>query len=292
MENSKIIGYSSGIISAILLGSVGIFVRNISSNAYIITFARLGLGLVFLILFLFLKKEIKNIKTTKFSFSLLSTGMLIGGVILCYTNAVKNTSLSNAAFLLYLGPLIAIGIAAILLKEKTSLLNGGLFFLTFFGFLFILEFKVSFNVSESEGYLWGFGSAMCYALYIVFNRNIPDEIPALTRSFYQLLFGAITMLPFLDASLFEVSMKDIYWLAAAGFFQGFLTLSLFVLAVKYLKAVEYGTISYFDPLVASLIGFFLYSENLTSLQFVGCAIVLSGGIVHVIVAQNKLNRLQ
>ncbi len=287
MGNTKIIGYTTAIMSVMLTGAIGIFVRNISLNGCIITFARLSIGLIFLSCFLIFKKEIRKIKITKFSYSLLLTGIWMAMVSLCYINAINSTSLANAAFLLYLAPLIAVGIAAVLLKEKFTLLNGGLLCLAFLGFLFFLEFKFSLNIDESKGFLWGIGSAVSYALYIVFNRKIPEETPALTRSFYQLLFGAITMLPFLDASILSVTLKDINWLVAIGFFQGFLAISLFTFAVKYLKTVEYSTVSYIEPLIASLIGVIIYSESLTLLQFVGCAIVFSGGMLQVIATKNK-----
>ncbi len=288
MENTKIIGYAAAIMSVMLTGAMGIFVRNISLDGSIITFARLGLGLVFLFFFLILKKEIKTVKITKFSYSLLFTGILMAMVSLCYINAINSTSLANAAFLLYLAPLIAVGMAAVLLKEKFTLLNGGLLCLAFLGFLFFLEFKFSLNMDESKGFLWGIGSAITYALYIVFNRKIPAQIPALTRSFYQLLFGAVTMLPFLDASIQNVTLKDVNWLMAIGLFQGFLAISLFTFAVKHLKTVEYGTVSYVEPLIAALIGVFLYSESLTLFQFIGCTIVFSGGMIQVVTT--KINQ--
>ena len=282
MENIKIIGYAAAIVSVMLTGAIGIFVRNISLDGSIITFARLGLGLVFLFFFLILKKEIKNIKIKRFSYSLLLTGILMAMVSLCYINAINSTSLANAAFLLYLAPLIAVGIAAVLLKEKFTVLNGRLLCLAFLGFLFFLEFKFSLNIDESKGFLWGIGSAIAYALYIVFNRKISAQIPALTRSFYQLLFGTVTMLPFLDASIQSVTLKDVNWLMAVGLFQGFLAISLFTFAVKHLKTVEYGTVSYVEPLIASLIGVFLYSESLNVFQFIGCIIIFSGGMIQVV----------
>ena len=138
----------------------------------------------------------------------------------------------------------------------------------------------------SEGYGWGIGSAVCYALFIVLNRNMPVEMPALTRSFFQLSVGALVVVPFLDSSILNLTSKDFYWLMAIGVFHGCIALPLVVLALKNLKAVEYGTISYIEPLVASLVGFTLYAESLTPLQFIGCAIVLFGGMIQV-AAANK-----
>jgi len=153
VKNTKITGYTAAIISVILLGPMGIFVRNISANEYIITFARLGLGLVFLCLLLWIRKSLKQTATIKVSFPLVSTGILMAMAILCYTKAINSTSLANAVFLLYLGPLIAVGIAALFLKEKFTFINGCLLGLAFIGFLFLLEFNVSPDINESKGYL-------------------------------------------------------------------------------------------------------------------------------------------
>jgi drug/metabolite transporter (DMT)-like permease len=96
------------------------------------------------------------------------------------------------------------------------------------------------------------------------------------------------MLPFLDASIQNVTLKDANWLMAIGLFQEFLAIFLFTFAVKHLRTVEYGTVSYVEPLIASLIGVFLYSESLTLFQLAGCLIVLSGGMVQVVTS--KINQ--
>lgn len=289
MTNVKITGFTAAMISTLFLGAVGIFVRNISANAYIITFSRVLIGLIFLIIFLSLKKQLHHIKETKVSFSILATGFLLSLGILCYTNAINNTSLANAAFLLYLAPVIAVALAAVLLKEKFTLRNGLLLGFAFLGFLFIIEFQFLFDLEESKGYLWAMGSALCYALFIVLNRNITATVPALTRSFYQLLFAALVMLPFIDDSILDLTKSDYYWLIAVGFFQGFLATTLLIFAIKCLKTIEYGTISYIEPLVATIIGYLLYSENLTLLQFIGCTIVLASGVILVISSKNNKN---
>ena len=85
----------------------------------------------------------------------------------------------------------------------------------------------------------------------------------------------------LDGSIFHLTRGDIYWLIAVGVCQGFLAVTLMVLAIKCLKAIEFGTISYVEPLVASIIGFVFYAENLTLIQGVGCVIIFSCGMIQV-----------
>jgi len=288
ISNSKTIGYLSAVISTILLGSVGIFVRNIEVDEFIITLARLGIGFIFLIIFLIPRREIPKIRLRNFSIPLISTGILLALTMLFYMKAINNSSLANAVFLLYLGPLIATGLTAIFLKEKFTYLNVGLLCIAFLGFLFLLQFKFSFSLYNSQGFLWGAGAAICYALYIVLNKIIPKEINSMTRSFYQFLFGLIIMLPFLFTTTnLSITIRDVYWLIGIAFFQGFLAITLIIIAIKNLKTVEYGTISYIEPLVASLIGFILYSEQLTTLQLIGCTIVFSGGLIQVVITKNS-----
>lgn len=168
------------------------------------------------------------------------------------------------------------------LREKFSFKKGVLLCITFFGLLLLLEFNFSISLEESTGNLWSVAAALCYALFIVLNRNIPENIPTLMRTFYQFLFALIVILPFLDSSIFNISLNNLYWLIAIGFFQGFLAITLFTFSMKHLQAVEYGTIAYIEPLVASLIGFVFYAEALSTYQIVGCGIITSVGLLQII----------
>lgn len=287
-SSAKFIGYTSAIISTILLGSVGIFVRNIQVDELIITLARLGIGFLFLIIFLIPRRELPKIKLKNFTFPLIATGTLLALTMLFYMKAINSTSLANAVFLLYLGPLIATAMSVLFLKERFTYLNIALLFIAFTGFLFLLEFNISFSILNSNGFIWGAGAAICYALYIVINRIIPRNINSMTRSFYQFMFGLFVMLPFVyNIPNISISINDIYWLTGIAFFQGFLAITLIILAIKNLKAIEYGTISYVEPLVASLIGFVLYNEQLSNLQYIGCLIVFAGGLIQVITTKDR-----
>lgn len=279
--NEKNKGYIAAIISVAILGSVGIFVRNIAANSYIITFARVFFGLLFLIIFLCIKKELFKLKYERITFSLVITGALLSFAILCYTNAIKYTSLSIAAFILNMGPVLAACLATVFLKEKFTFKKGVLLFLAFLGFMLVLEFKFSLSDSDRTGNLWAFGAAVCYSLFIVFNRNIPARISTLNRSFYQFLIAVIVMAPFINSSIGSLTMESFYWLIAIGFFQGFLALTLFTFAMKYLQAIEYGTISYMEPLVASLTGFIVYAESVSVIQVFGFIIILVVGLLQI-----------
>lgn len=259
----------------------GVFVRNISANVYVITFFRVFVGLIFLVVFLLLTKKNQFLKKVYFSFALVTSGVFLSLTMLTYSYAINHITLANAVFLLYLAPIIAVAIAAILFKEKFTITNIFLLCFALLGLLFLIEFNLPFGLSKFNGYMWGLSSAMCYSLFIVANRKVLKTIPILVRSLYQLLFATITILPFIDSSIFKLSINDIYWLTTMAFFQGFLVIVLFSITMQYLKVIEFSIMSYIEPLVASLIGYLLYSESLTNLQLIGCMIIIFSGILQI-----------
>ncbi len=207
--------------------------------------------------------------------------------MLFYMKAISTISLANSVFLLYLGPIIAAGISFLVYKERFTYLNLILISTAFIGFMFLLQF--SFDIADNTGSILGLSAGLCYAFYIVINRRISDAVDSMKRSFYQFFFGFIVLVPFVfTLENVSISLNDIYWLTGISFFQGFLAITFIIIAIKNLKAIEYGTISYVEPLVASLIGYLLYSEQLSMLQIFGCAIILVCGLVQVIMTKNRL----
>lgn len=287
--SNKSIGYTAAVISAIILGSEGILVRNISADEYIIMLFRLGLGFLFLFTYLSYKKQLPKTGKHFVSFPLISSGVLLAFTMLFYMKAINIIPLANAVFLLFLGPILAAVISPLFLKEKYSLLNIILLIIAFLGFMLLLEFKFNFGLKDSVAYLWAACSGLCYGIYIVVNRAMPRDINTMTRSVYQLLLGFLVMLPFVfNIKDLTVTMSDLYWLVGISFFQGFVGITLIIVAIRHLKTVEYGTVSYIEPLVASVIGYLQYNESLSSMQVMGCALILTGGIIQIYKSAQKI----
>ena len=276
--------YGAAISAAVLMGSLGIFVRNISADGMIIAFARLSLGFIFLLGYLGLNR---NLRVAKVSFSpyLVASGLSMGLCVWSYIKAIAHTSLANAVFLLYLGPLLAAGFAYFLLREKIALPSILLMSLAFVGCLFVLQFDFSLSRANALGYIYGLLSAFCYALIIITNRKIPAQVSPLGRSFYQLLIAALSLSPFLAGHNIHLSFQDLPWLLAVGFFQGFLGLTLMIFAIRHLTAYEYGILSYLEPVTASLIGVVIYAEPMSLRQALGGSLIILSGLAQLWVAQ-------
>jgi drug/metabolite transporter (DMT)-like permease len=172
-NHRKKIAYGAAIVGVVVMGSLGIFVRNISADPAIIAFTRLSLGFMFLLWFL---ASTRNFRALKISISLplLASGVSIGLCIWSYIETITHSSLANAAFLLYLGPLLAVAFAYLLLKEKIAPGSALLIGLSFLGCVLIFRFDLSFSNTEVLGITYGLLSASSYALFIVLTTEGSD----------------------------------------------------------------------------------------------------------------------
>jgi drug/metabolite transporter (DMT)-like permease len=277
--------YVAATLAVCLMGLIGVFVRHISLSAETIAFARFGLGFLFLGGFLLYGGRFRQL-SLRLSIYPIMSGVFIAVCVLFYVKAITLTVLANAAFLLYLGPLLAVAATTVFLGERLSLASGLLILSAFLGCALLLGFDLDASASGLRGSIFGVVSALFYALFIVTNRLIPGEVTPLTRSFYQLLVGAITLAPFAKISLEGIVSwcSEAFWLIAMGFFQGFLAVTLMIFSIGYLKAYQYGTISYLESVVASLAGLVLYDETITLQQTLGGILILSSGVTQILLA--------
>ena len=275
---------SSGVIAVILaalfMGTMGIFSRKSGLGAEVVTFFRLFFGALFLALFLIIKKQGNSIASRP-SWPVIISGIFLAGLIIFYTMAMNLTTLANAVMLLYLAPLVASIAAHFFLGEKLNRTSVLLITTALFGFAMMMEFKVSFSSGSSHltGLIFGLLSMFCYAAFIVFNRVIDGNIHVYTRSFYQLLTGAVCLIPFLLFTAPTILPEQWLWLAGAGFFPGFLGILLAVIALKKLSTSTFGTLSYLEPISVVIYGWILFDESLSFLQLCGCALIMISSII-------------
>lgn len=254
------LGYITAFVAAVLMGTLGLFVRHVSSSSELITFLRLFLSLFFLVILLVLTGQYNKIgvKLNKTNVSLFMSGIFESFAILFYIDAIKYTTLSNAVLLLYLGPLIATAFAHIFMNERVRPVNLILVLIAFLGIPFLFEFNFSLDLENIYGYIFGILSAILYSLYIIANRKIAKDITTINRFFYQFLFGSLSIFPVLFLGDTRFIIQDVPYLVLIGFLNGFLALSFLIVALQNLEAFKCGNILYTEAIVATAIGWIFF----------------------------------
>ncbi|AMD93431.1 DMT family transporter [Desulfomicrobium orale] len=273
---------ASGVILAVLsalgMGTIGIFSRLTELPAETVTFFRLFLGAVFLGLFLLASGRGKLLLRRP-ARSVLMSGGLLAGFMIFYIQAMNLTTMANAIMLVYLAPAAASVFAHFYLKEHLSFSGWGLIMLALLGFAAVMEFHPPSALAAADrmGLVLAALSMLCYAGFILVNRIIPAEIPAVLRALHQLLTGAAVILPFFWLTRSHISPVNALWLAGAGLVPGFLAITCAVAALSRLPVAAFGTLAYFEPLTVVLIGWSVFGETLSLLQTAGCAMIMLSG---------------
>lgn len=276
----NIAGILSAILAALFMGTIGVFSRKTGLDAEVITFFRLFFGAGFLVILLLVTRRLRLLLTWP-TWPVLINGLMLAGFIIFYIQAMNLTTMANAIMVLYLAPLIAAVFAHFFLKERLNTPSVVLICAALFGFAMMMEFKIDF--SSGTNHLLGLGfaglSLLCYTSFILINRTISNAIHCYTRTFYQLLTGALCMVPLLVSGFPQLTETHWLWLAGAGFFPGFLGILLAVIALEKLPAATFGTLAYFEPIFVVFLGWVLFAEHLNTLQLAGCALILASGAV-------------
>lgn len=274
----KTIGIITAILAALFMGTIGVFSRKTVLDAEVITFFRLLFGAGFLALLMVPTRRLKLLKRWP-TWPVLFSGLVLSGFIIFYIKAMSLTTMANAIMVLYLAPPAAAIFAHFFLGEKLTGVSTLLICTALLGFAMMMEFKV--DLSTSPNHLPGLGFAFlglaCYTAFILVNRTIRSDIHIYPRALYQLLTGALCLVPLVVMNFPEISPVNWLWLLGAGFFPGFLGILFAVIALEKLTAATFGTLAYFEPIFVIALGWALFNETLNTVQCAGCLVILLSG---------------
>lgn len=170
----KLIGFIMMFCSSSLMGGIGAFTRFIDAPGDFVSFWRNFAGLIALtIIFLFIG-GFKKVKATRFSGMMLLSGIFLGLLSGLYCLSTQYTTLANASFLIYTGPIYSTILAAIFLKEKIDWRGILCIIAVVVGMLFIVGIvtpeglTLDLDPTYTFGNAIAFASGVAYGLYLFF----------------------------------------------------------------------------------------------------------------------------
>lgn len=265
---------------------------------------RMSLGVIFFVILLFVTKKVALFKKTKLSPAIALGGLMIGLSLACYVTSTLMTSIANAVFLIYTGPLFCTILARIFRKEPISifqwiclaavfagmLLTSGIINFSAAGFSIGLDMSTSTPDFPQKGMgdMFGLASGVFYGLSMFFNGYRKD-CDTTVRGVWNFMFaaagaGVVTLILNSFWPLGLEGMQASNWGFAVVLWAvcGPLALGFLLVAGRNLPAVEYSTIAYWECVVALVIGIFVFQEALTIGTAVGGILIIVGGAAPVI----------
>ena len=273
------------IISGILYGSSGIFVRTLTQNgidATTLLFLRFSIAIpVMVIAILATDKKQLKIKLTDIKL-LIITAMGIIGLNILYNIAMNTISLSIAAVLLSSDPVFVLIIAYLIFKEKITKSKVLSIILVLIGCILttgLIEGNAS-NVT-GIGIIGGIGAAIFWAIYMMGSKKaLENGLHTYTILLYSILINTIVLIPFTSFNQIT-TFVNADMLGNTIFLILHSTLSFaipYILLTVSIKYIDSGSASIFasgaEPLAALIFGMLFYSEIPTILMFSGIILTI------------------
>lgn len=266
------------IFAGVLWGTISVFLKNLSSSGLSliqITACRAVFSSFFLFVY-FLVKD-KNLLKIK----LKDIWMFVGtGVVsltffsLCYFSTILESGASIAVILLYTSPIFILLLSAILFKEKITKIKLFALILTFVGCIFVTGVGGENHLS-AKGLFIGLCAGFGYALYSIFSRFALKKYKPLTVTFYTFVFSSISLLPF--CNVVEIcssfSEKSLLFLIGIALVCTVLPYIFYTYGLSGLETGKAAILVTVEPLVGSLIGIFVWKENLDMLKLIGIIMI-------------------
>lgn len=278
------------LLSAIMMGTIGVFAKYAALPAEQITFFRLLLGSLFLIGFMFITGKKRDIIHRPSKRHLLN-GVMLAGFMSFYVKAIEYTSMANVIMVIYLAPPLTAIVAHFAFGEKLKLVNTIAIAVALMGFSLMSTVNVPDlpHADESTGLLFSVLALFSYSGFMLINRR-PSQASPYQSTLVQLSTGALCLLPLILIEPVQIDAEQLVWLLAIGFIPGFLAILFAVKALQHLPAVTFGTLAYLEPVAVVSLAWWLFAERLTAIQLFGCSLIILAGIAQGGLSQSTLFR--
>lgn len=269
------------IISVLMFGSIGIFVKYIDLPSTCIVQWRTIIATLFFILLFCLKRQRPDWNAIKANaLPLLISGIVLGGNWAFLFEAFQRTSVGMATILYYCAPILVFCTAPILFHEKISKLQFIGISAAILGTVFVNSMSIQTG-TFSSALVFALIAAVLYATVMICNRYMHD-ISGIDSSFVQLAISAIVMSIYCFTTtgnwLTFAAPGDMLLVLILGIVHTGMIFPLYFFAVQKLSPQNTAILSYLDPASALIFAFLFLKESLSWYQILG-ALLIFGGIL-------------
>ena len=250
-------------------------------GAISISFWRMFLASFILWIFSLVKPQGK-IKITKNRNKIIYAGVLLGFHFALFFEAIKITSISNVTFLGTLAPFFTLILEIYFLKRKFSRVVLLGLIVTFFGSIIILVYDFDLSTSFTLGNIYAVLCSICLAIAFVIAEKVRENENTIvyTRTLY--LSAALTLLLisfFANETLMINNHIDFIGLLFLGLVPTIIGHNSIYYAIKYVSPTIVAAFPLGEPIIATVLAYFIFNEFITFNIYIGGALTLVGLIL-------------
>ncbi|WP_410220391.1 DMT family transporter [Pedobacter sp.] len=250
-------------IAVLLAGFTGIFGRLVTLNAVLISWYRMMLAGIILILLALLSKQKFNIPLKK-QIQIGAVGAVLAIHWVFFYGSIKYANISVGVVCFALSSFFTAVLDPLLSKRRIAIQEVLLSGISVLGIALIFGIDSTYRL----GIILGMISSVFSAIYTILNKKLAEQYTGKTIQLYQMTWGFLgfSVLMPLFAFVFKVerylpTLKDLFWLLILVVF---CTILMYVFILNALKKISAFTVSLsfnLEPLYTIFLAIIIYHEN-------------------------------
>lgn len=287
------------VLGAILWGTISWYVKNLYALGFtameVVLIRALTSSIILVVMMCFYsRKELKLHKWTDLKY-FIGTGV-ISIIFFNYSlfKAMELSTIPIASALLYTAPAFVTILSLFLFQEKLTKHKLIALVITLIGICFVVGLS-PFEISSVTpmSILFGLGAGFGYALYSIFSKFALQTYSSLTITTYTFLIASLTLLPFFSIEKLPLLLQKevLFYGFGLGLFPTAVAYMIYTIGLQYTEASKASILTTIEPVVATLIGIFIFQEPFSFIQMVGMICILSAVILIHYSSTEKTERL-
>lgn len=292
--------FISIIVGATMWGTISFYVKNLYDFDFTpmeVVTLRAWTSAIILVLYLLITSP-KNLKLHKATDLKYFIGTGVFSIIFfnyCLFTAIEISTIPVATALLYTAPTFVTLLSFLLFKEPLTKVKIIALVITLFGTSLVVGL-IPFNLDAFKfgSILFGLGSAIGYAFYSIFSKFALVKYGTLTITTYTFLVAAIALLPFFpyqEKGALLLQPEVLLYAFGLGLLPTAFAYIIYTYGLNHTEASKASILTTIEPVVATLIGVFIFHEAFSFIQILGMACIL-GAVIFVQVFSNKRIHLE
>ena len=277
MKKPKIIPLLSlGLVSISLSP---IIARALTSSATIISFWRMLFASLLLWSYSLIYN--KNFKKLSFSNKIRTTfaGLLLGIHFMLFYEAVKITTIANATFLGTLAPFFTLLIELVIYKRSYKKMVYYGMLLALFGTVLVLIYNFDLSSKYTLGNIYAVLCSLCISISFLIAEKVRDTEG--TIEYTRMLYGVAALTIFIIGSFYTETFmiydkNEIFGFIFLALIPTILGHNIFYYSLKFTTPTIVGTVPLGEPILASIVAFFLFNESVSINTAIGGGLCIYG----------------
>lgn len=198
------------------------------------------------------------------------------GNYLCYFGALDRGPIALAVLTHYLAPVVVAVLAPLLLREALTRRTALSLIASLCGLALLVLGDGGLGTASGHTAALGAGSAVFYGLNTLLTKKLLQEFAPSELLAYHCVVSAGLVALFAGP---PPALSAFLWAPLAGaLLLGACGAALFYVGLRAIPAQRAAVLTYLEPLVAALVGFFAFGEPIGRAGLAGGALIVSGGL--------------